>query len=750
MTAPTALQSALADRYAIERELGSGGMATVYLAEDLKHRRKVAIKVLKPELAAALGSERFLREIEVTAGLTHPHILALHDSGEAAGFLYYVMPYVAGESLRARLARETQLPVGEVLRITQQVAAALEFAHKQGVIHRDIKPENILLHEGVATVADFGIALAVSAAGGERLTETGISVGTPEYMSPEQALGEGELDARSDIYSLGCVLYEMLVGEPPYTGPTAMAVLAKRLSDPVPRARRLRGAIPVPVDAALLRALAKERVDRFGSAREFAAALVAEASEGVEAVKSIVVVPFANLSPDPENEYFADGMTEEVIAALSKIHALRVISRTSAMRLKGTEKDLKTIAAELDVQYVLEGSVRRAGDSVRITAQLIDAARDAHLWADNYGGTLEDVFDMQERVSREIFSALEVRLTPDEQRQLDAPQAIGDARAYDCYLRARYALWNLTEENLRNALRDLEIGLRIVGDNALLYAGMGSVYWQLYHNDFDATEATLARVRECADRVFELEPNSPHGHRLLAFLDLHEGDTPGAVAHLERCLESDQNDTEALLWAAYISAVHLGRPSRAQPLGERLVAVDPLTPLNHGIIAWVPWAQGRFDLALERMADFVRLEPDSRFARWFYGKLLAWNGRYAEACSQLGALHEEDAEDYFAQTGFLFKCALEGNKDEGLQALSPEMKEFLWNDFHLPWFVADSYSLLDERPEALRWLERAVDKGNRNYPLLAQLDPFLENIRPEPRFQQLMERVRAEWEQVED
>ena len=249
------LASALSDRYRIESELGAGGMATVYLAEDLKHHRKVAVKVLRPELAAALGSERFLREIRVTANLQHPHILPLYDSGETDGFLYYVMPYVEGESLRDCLNRQTQLAIDEAQRITEQVASALDFAHRHDVIHRDIKPENILLHEGEAMVADFGIALAVSAAGGQRLTETGFSLGTPEYMSPEQATAE-RVDSRTDTYSLACVLYEMFTGEPPYTGATVQAILAKRFSDPVPSARRLRESIPAPVDSAITRALA--------------------------------------------------------------------------------------------------------------------------------------------------------------------------------------------------------------------------------------------------------------------------------------------------------------------------------------------------------------------------------------------------------------------------------------------------------------------------------------------------------------
>ena len=240
------LRAALADRYTIERELGRGGMATVYRAGDVKHHRTVAIKVLRPELAAQLGPDRFLREVTIAASLNHPHILALYDSGDAGGFLFYVMPYVEGETLRARLDREKQLPVEDALGLTRQVASALSYAHARNVVHRDIKPENILLHEGEAMVADFGIALAVSAAADERLTQTGIAVGTPAYMSPEQAASERAVDARSDVYSLGCVLYEMLAGEPPYTGPTVQALIAKRLVDPVPAVRRLRAAVVWP------------------------------------------------------------------------------------------------------------------------------------------------------------------------------------------------------------------------------------------------------------------------------------------------------------------------------------------------------------------------------------------------------------------------------------------------------------------------------------------------------------------------
>ena len=270
------LRAALADRYRIEHELGRGGMATVYLAHDLRHDRPVALKVLRPELAAVLGPERFLRETKLTARLQHPHILPLFDSGEANGQLWYVMPYVAGESLRARLARERQLPLDDALRITCNVLAALSYAHSQGVVHRDIKPENILLEGEEAVVADFGVARAVDAAADERLTETGFALGTPAYMSPEQATGERALDGRSDLYAVGCVLYEMLAGEPPFTGPTAQAILAKRFSAPIPSVRTARERVPERTDQAINRALARAPADRFATAAEFARALSAD------------------------------------------------------------------------------------------------------------------------------------------------------------------------------------------------------------------------------------------------------------------------------------------------------------------------------------------------------------------------------------------------------------------------------------------------------------------------------------------
>src|SRR5678816_431859 len=340
---------ALENKYRISRELGRGGMATVYLAEDLRHGRDVAVKVLHPDLSSALGADRFLREIRLAARLNHPHILPLFDSGEAEGFLYYVMPYVEGESLRDLMNREGRIPVDQACTIARSVAGALDYANRNKIVHRDIKPENIMINEGEAMVMDFGIAKAVTAASNDTLTQIGMVVGTPAYVSPEQAAGEIEIDGRSDQYSLGCVVYEMLSGERPFSGPTAQAVLTKRFTEPVPELRKKAKDIPEETEAAVAKAMSQDAARRFTTSGEFAKAMVplvvttptaTPAPEGVQAVKSIAVLPFTNTSNDPDNEYFTDGMAEEIINALSKVAALRVVSRTSSFAFKGKSEDI--------------------------------------------------------------------------------------------------------------------------------------------------------------------------------------------------------------------------------------------------------------------------------------------------------------------------------------------------------------------------------------------------------------------------
>src|SRR5947209_3236003 len=609
-------------------------MATVYLAEDLKYHRTWAVKVLRPELASVLGPDRFLREVEIAAKLNHPHILALYDSGEADGLLFYVMPYVKGESLRHKLERERELPIEEALRITRQVASALGHAHDQGVIHRDVKPENILLYEGEAMVADFGIALAVSAAVGERLTETGLVVGTPEYMSPEQALGDRALHARSDVYSLGCVLYELLAGEPPYTGPTAQAVMAKRLTDPVPGVRRLRAPVPAGVEQALRKALATEPVDRFATAAAFAEALTQSASVRRRS-RSIAVLPFTNLSPDPENAYFADGITEDVIAQLSKIRALKVISSTSGVPLKKREQSLREIAARLEVAAVLEGSVRRAGDRVRIVAQLIDAETDRHLWAETYDRQLTDIFVIQSDVALRIAGALEAELTADERTQIRRGPTT-DLQAYQLYLKGRHCFFRFTQEGIRKGIEYFQLAVVKDPSYALAHTGLGMAYAELglgHGAGALKPEEAYQRARKAVTKALELDGGLGEAHGLLAFLKYAcDFDWTGAELEFKRALEMNPGSGDIYdLYGHMLSALE-----RYDEAVEVLTRAQQLDPLAHrSDLATVLLRAGRYDEALRAAAPVIELDPHYPMGHATLGWAYLKKGMYQKGLAEL-------------------------------------------------------------------------------------------------------------------
>jgi serine/threonine protein kinase/tetratricopeptide (TPR) repeat protein len=562
------LQTALADRYRLERELGQGGMATVYLAQDLRHDRPVAFKVLHPHLAATLGPERFLREIRLAARLQHPHILSVHDSGETAGFLWFTMPYVEGESLRERLAREHQLPLDEALRLTREIALALDFAHRHGVIHRDIKPENILLVDGQALVADFGIGRALdSSEADDRLTQTGMVVGTPAYMSPEQASGERELDGRTDVYSLGIVLYEMLAGEPPFTGRTMQSVMAKRLGGEVPSLRQLRPAAPEWLERVVEKALARLPADRFATPAQLAQALLEAprdttvtpvttagrsrrrlsvpswlalligilitASMGMllwqrtrrpgepSGTKMLAVLPFKNLGA-PGDQYFADGLTEEITSRLAGVSKLGIISRTSADQYKTTSKTIKQIGQELGVGYVLEGSVRwekspEGLSRVRVTPQLIRVSDDRHLWAERYDAVIAEVFQVQSSIAEQVIGAMGLALEEPQRRLVDE-RPTTNLEAYDFYLRGKdYYDRGYAREDFRTAIQMYQRAIELDSNYARAYAHLSEVYSALYWFFYDRTNAALERAKTAADRAVKIRPDLPDGHIALGY-----------------------------------------------------------------------------------------------------------------------------------------------------------------------------------------------------------------------------------------
>ena len=555
------LNATLGGRYRVERELGAGGMATVYLARDLKHDRDVAIKVLRPELGAVLGADRFLAEIKVTANLRHPNLLPLFDSGEADGLLFYVMPYIEGPTLRARLKAEPQLPVDEVTRIVGLLAGALDYAHAAGVVHRDLKPENILLQAGQPVIADFGIALAVAEAGGDRITQTGLSLGTPLYMSPEQASGERAVDARSDQYALGAIAYEMLTGEPPHTGATARVIIARLMTEGARPVRSARPGVPVGVDAAVLRALSKSPADRYSSCGALVRAMNADehevavtpeatttaaqaptsyprapwialvlgvlviggvgalvlrgrangdrwATQGARRVDkaSVAVLPFTDLSADRGNEYFGDGIAETLISALGRVPGLDVAARTSAFSFRGKNVDVREIGSKLGVSTVLEGSVQRAGDKLRITAQLVKASDGVSLWSETFDRSATDLFAVQDEVTRAVITALKGKVLAASTPASAA--STRDSAAYDLYLQGRFHQANRTSSEVQHAIALFTKAIGRDSSFAQAWSGLADAYIvQTLYSDVPA-RATLDKAHEAAQRALAADPEN--------------------------------------------------------------------------------------------------------------------------------------------------------------------------------------------------------------------------------------------------
>ena len=778
----TRLSTALADRYRLERELGRGGMATVYLARDLKHDRDVALKVLRPELAAVLGAERFLQEIRISARLDHPHILTLIDSGAADSFLFYVLPFVRGESLRDKLSREKQLGVEEALAITKQVASALDYAHRQGVVHRDIKPENILIQEGEAVVADFGIALAVREAAGPRLTESGLSLGTPQYMSPEQATGGGELDARSDVYSLAAVVYEMLAGEPPHTGPTVQAVIAKLLTERPTRIRTVRDTVPEGIDSAVAKALAKVPADRFGGAAEFAAALVPQAGPiagwrrrrvavmaslaGAVAlvglavlwhpwrrpvraaapaadVASVAVLPFDNLTGNPSDQYLSDAMTEEVIGQLARVGGLKVISRTSAEVLKGAHLTLRQIADTLGVRHILEGSVQHAGNRIRVAVDLIDARTDAHVWASSYDRDLTDVFAVQEEIARHVADSLvsTVGVRPPIGRVARTEQP----GAYEAYLSGRSLMYRRTRDGLRGALAQFQRAIAEDSTYAPAYAGLASVYhlWVYWaYPGIDFYEA-YGRALAMADRAIALDADlaeayAARGRALTAAWAPPEG----ISADFKRALELRPNSPDVHQWYANFLSRE-GHHDEALAEVERAVALDPLAPGVRSAFSSVALAARRYNVAAQEAARTLALEPSLMRAREdeALGDLLAGK---VERCARLVlgphiavramCLHSlgrvREAAQIADSLGAAFPAGTVGDS--------------LYSPVIAARGVAEYYAWTGNAVESLAWLERAYAISPEGDDLRVIASGIYDKVRNDPRFQAGLQRIHTQ------
>jgi serine/threonine-protein kinase len=647
------VRTALADRYPIERVLGQGGMATVYLADDPKHHRKVAVKVMRPELAESLGADRFLREVEISAQLTHPHILPVYDSGAIDGVLYYVMPYVEGESLQQRIEREGQLPVEEALKVAREVAEALSYAHERGIIHRDIKPANIMMSRGHALVADFGIARAM---GGEaKLTQTGVAIGTPQYMSPEQATGASGVDGRSDVYAMGCVLYEMLAGEPPFTGRTAQAIIARSLTETPRPLASSRAGLPTALDVAVTRALAKNPADRWQTAQQFAdalsraldtlrngeniaaaslaagpssarvgrriawgnitrggllalgiaalvvAALILKGHRGAatagEAVR-LAVLPFENLGT-PEDAYFADGIADEIRGKLATLSGFRVTARGSSAQYRASTKSSAEIGKELGVDYLLTATVRWAKGAdgtnrVQVLPEVVDARKGDVTWQQPFEANLTDVFRVQAEIASRVAGALGVALGSKEQQQL-AVRPTDNLAAYDLFLKGR-ALNGIEPATLRERAGLFEQSVALDPSFAGAWGELSQTLASLY-NGSTPDPVVGRRAEAAAKRAVALDPEGTSGSMAMArYYQAVARDMTRAEEETAKALRSAPNDPEVLSSAAGI---------------ERSL--------------------GRWDAALAHIEQAARLDPRSlRIAR-IHQVLLLWLRRYPEA-----------------------------------------------------------------------------------------------------------------------
>ena len=634
-TAPARLVTALADRYRIVRDLGEGGMATVYLARDLKHDRDVALKVLRAELAESVGRERFLREIQLAAKLTHPHILPLFDSGEAGGALYYVMPNVEGHSLRDRLAQDRMLPVAEAVRIAGEVAGALNYAHRQGVVHRDIKPENIMLQDGHALVADFGIGKALSAVGGEAVTQAGMSVGTPAYMSPEQASGDA-VDGRSDIYSLGCVLYEMLVGEQPFTGANVQAVIAKRFAQTPADVATLREGVARPLARTVQKALARAPADRFETGAQFVASLGDVESAPARAAapdKSLAVMPFVNRSGDADNQYFSDGLSEDLINALTALPGLQVASRTSAFRFRGSELDIRDIGEQLNVACVLEGSVRRSGTKLRVTAQLVSVSTGFQLWSERYDREMADVFEIQDEIVASIVKALVPTLLGDAGRAARRPTE--NLEAYELYLKGRH-YWNQrTPAAVRVAIQCFEQAIALDPEYALAYCGLADCYGILRVYGWVSGPDARPPAEAAVAKAMAIDPTLAESHFSKAFYTFYfERRWRDARAHFEKADALNPRSSLCHGYAGCFAAMER-RPGDVLAYLNRSRELDPLSPFTHGLSAAAFYTLGQFVEAEESARRALELQADYMLGLWVRGLALTGLNRHDEGIALL-------------------------------------------------------------------------------------------------------------------
>ncbi len=747
-----AISSALAGRYVVEKIIGKGGMATVFLAREHRPPRLVAIKVLNPDFGHQIGKQRFTREIEIVSGLTHPHIIPIFTADEAKGLLFYVMPFVSELSLRSRLEGEKRLAPDDAVHITLDVADALKYAHAQGVIHRDIKPENIMLQEGHALVTDFGIAKALTDAlpNGEHLTLAGQAIGTPGYMSPEQAYAAEDLDARSDVYSLAAVLHEMFYGERPALG------IGRRVGVPTGNGSGKSSGVtvqtemvPGAVKEVLDRALEWDPADRYQTVSDFSAALTAAfpsfvphaaprlvVPEPAQESKSVAVLPFVNLSNDSENEYFSDGITDDIIAQLFKVPDLRVTSRTSTMQYKKTTKSLREVGDELGVATILAGTVRRAGNRVRIVAQLVDVRTDRYLWSETYDRDLTDIFEIQSDVARKIGGALHATLSTTVASRIDR-RPTEDFEAYKLYLQGVYHWNKFRPATTKMALKLFEQAAERDPDFALAHAWLANAHFTLAMGtgvDPEAPAKAFSSAKSAAERALEIDATLPDAQATLgAVCFLYDRDWEAAESAFERLKLLEPTTLEPSIKYGLFLA-NSGRHDEGIATIRDALDLDPVSLIGNAHLAHQFYWARETEHAIEQYNRTLELNEIFPPARVGLAWCLIQTGEVEQATNhlELAARINQRFSRVLASLGCAYAA---GGRTSDAKAIRDELVERRAS--------AESYTSchdialltawLGEKEAALDWLDQALE-DRAAWTSFLNVDPIWDAIRSEARF----------------
>jgi len=736
--------------YKILEKLGGGGMGVVYKAEDTKLGRTVALKFLPPSFSSdEEAKKRFINEAQSASILDHPNICTVYEIGEtedlpdvAGGKLFISMACYEGETLKDKIVKGP-IEIDEAIKITLQICEGLEKAHKKGIVHRDIKPANIFITtDGIVKILDFGLAKSKSQT---QLTQLGSTLGTVDYMSPEQANGN-TVDKRTDIWSVGVVLYEMITGKRPFAAKYEQAVIYSILNEePLPISTQ-RFDAPIQLARIISKALEKDNTKRYLNIRDLYDDLTKPKTSSIELPKyekSIVVLPFKNISPDQDQEYFSDGLTEEIIIDLAAVKSLRVISRSSSMTFKGTKKKIPEIAREVNVQYVLEGSVRKSGNKLRIIVQLIDAYSDANLWAEKYNNTLDDIFDIQEQVAKAVFEALRIKLTSQDAIEFKE-QRISNIDAYDYYLRARDQIHKFDVDAIHRAVEYLKRAQTLVGDSDIILSGLAYAYAHIVNLGLEQDEY-VETAEKYAQKALELNPNSAEALTVLGFVSLwFRGNSLQALYYLEKAVRLRSDDPNTLMWLS-VTYAQVGKIEDARGVAARTIEVDPLTTLYQAVIGTIELYAGRFEHALEYMEHALEGEPENPMLQVFFTIALF----YSQKQKQLRNFVLQHADRNRGTSVDLLMILLSDATDKQVEKMHallqrPETMSTFRRDSQWSWFTASAFACAGDYDTSLEWIENAVNRGFLNEETFSLHDPFLSLLKNDPRFEKLIEKLRSE------